>query len=78
YTNYNNDQVNKMIDQAAGEQDESKRADLYAQVQKITVEEVAQVALYHPAWLNAYSPAVKGLTLNVGLQFSSVDETTLG
>jgi len=78
YTNYNNDAVNKMIDQAAGEQDDSKRADLYAQVQKIAVEEVAQVAIYHPSWLNAYSPAVKGLTLNVGLQFSSIDGTTLG
>jgi peptide/nickel transport system substrate-binding protein len=78
YTNYNNDAVNKMIDQAAGEQDDSKRADLYAQVQKIAVDEVAQVAIYHPSWLNAYSPAVKGLTLNVGLQFSSIDGTTLG
>lgn len=78
YTNYNNDQVNKMIDQAAGEQDETKRADLYAQVQKITAEEVAQVALFYPPWLNAYSSAVKGLTLNVGLQFSTADETTLG
>jgi peptide/nickel transport system substrate-binding protein len=78
YTNYNNDQVNKLIDQAAGELDEAKRADLYAQVQKIAVEEVAQVVLYHPSWLNAYSAAVKGLTLNVGFQFATVDETTLG
>jgi peptide/nickel transport system substrate-binding protein len=78
YTNYNNDTVNKMIDQAAGEPDESKRADLYAQIQKTAVEEVAQVAIYHPAWLNAYAPTVKGLTLNIGLQFSSIDGTTLG
>lgn len=77
YTNYNNDQVNKMIDQAAGEQDELKRAELYAKVQQIAVEEVAQVALYHPSWLNAYSAQVKDLTLNVGLQFSTADETTL-
>src|SRR5262249_48091672 len=78
YTNYNNDTVNKMIDEAAGEQDESKRADLYAQVQKTAVEEVAQVALYHPSWLNAYAPTVKGLNLNIGLQFSSIDGATLG
>jgi peptide/nickel transport system substrate-binding protein len=78
YTRYNNDTVNKLVDQAAGETDPAKRADLYAQIQKTAVEEVAQVALYHPTWLNAYSPAVKGLTLNVGLQFSSIDEATLG
>ena len=49
-----------------------------AKVAGTAVEEVAQVALYHPAWLNAYAPTVKGLTLNIGLQFSSIDGTTLG
>jgi peptide/nickel transport system substrate-binding protein len=78
YSRYNNDEVNKLVDQAAGETDNAKRADLYAQIQKTVVDEVAQVALYHPTWLNAYAPNVKNLILNVGLQFSSIDETTLG
>jgi peptide/nickel transport system substrate-binding protein len=78
YSRYNNDEVNKLVDQAAGETDNAKRAELYAQIQKTVVEEVAQVALYHPTWLNAYAPNVKNLILNVGLQFSSIDETTLG
>jgi peptide/nickel transport system substrate-binding protein len=78
YTRYNNEEVNKLVDQAAGETDNAKRAELYAQIQKAVVEEVAQVALYHPTWLNAYAPNVKGLILNVGLQFSSIGETTLG
>ncbi|HET6618870.1 MAG TPA: ABC transporter substrate-binding protein [Dongiaceae bacterium] len=78
YTRYNNETVNKLVDEAAGETDNGKRAELYAQIQKIAVEEVAQVALYHPTWLNAYAPNVKNLILNVGLQFSSIGETSLG
>lgn len=78
FTRYNNDTVNKLVDEAAGEADTAKRAELYAQIQKIVVDEVAQVALYHPTWLNAYAPNVQGLILNVGLQFSSIGETTLG
>lgn len=77
YTRYNNEDVNKLIDEAAGEVDSAKRAELYAKIQKIVVDEVAQVALYHPAWLNAYAPSVQGLNLNIGLQFSSIGQTTL-
>jgi hypothetical protein len=43
----------------------------------VTAEEVAQVALYYPPWLNAYSPKVKDLILNLGYQFSQIDETSL-
>ena len=78
YTRYNNETVNKLVDQASGETDPAKRADLYAQIQKTVVDEVAQVAIYHPTWLNAYAANVNGLTLNIGLQFTSIDETTIG
>ena len=77
YTRYNNDEVNKLIDQAAGETDAAKRAEMYAKIQQICVDEVAQVAIYHPNWLNAYSPKLKKLTLNIGLQFSDIDESDL-
>jgi peptide/nickel transport system substrate-binding protein len=76
YTRYNNDEVNKLIDQASGEVDPQKRDALYAKIQEIAVEEVAQVALYHPSWYNAYSPKVKDLILNVGSQFSNIDEAS--
>jgi peptide/nickel transport system substrate-binding protein len=78
YTRYNNEKVNKLIEDAATESDPAKRAVQYAEIQKITAEEVAQFALYYPAWLNAYSPKVNGLLLNVALQFSALDEATLG
>jgi peptide/nickel transport system substrate-binding protein len=77
FSRYNNEEVNKLIDQASGETDQAKRAALYAQIQKLTVDEVAQVALYYPSWLNAYSPKVKDLILNIGFQFSEIDETSL-
>jgi peptide/nickel transport system substrate-binding protein len=78
YTRYNNETVNKLVDQASGETDTAKRAELYAEIQKMAVDEVAQVAIYHPTWLNAYAANVEGLMLNIGLQFSSIDETTIG
>jgi peptide/nickel transport system substrate-binding protein len=77
YTRYNNEEVNKLIDEAAGETDEAKRGALYAKIQEICVDEVAQVAMYHPNWLNGYSPKVKDLILNIGLQFSEIDQTDL-
>ncbi|WP_151114421.1 ABC transporter substrate-binding protein [Hypericibacter adhaerens] len=77
YTRYNNEEVNKLIDEAAGETDDAKRGALYAQIQKICVDEVAQVAMFHPNWLNGYSPKVKDLILNIGLQFSEIDQTDL-
>ncbi len=77
YTRYNNDEVNKLIDAAAGEADEAKRAEMYYKIQKISVDEVAQVALYHPTWTSARSPAVTGLVFNLGSQYSAIDEADL-
>ena len=57
--------------------DDAKRGALYAKIQQICVEEVAQVAMFHPNWLNGYSPKVKDLILNIGLQFSEIDQTDL-
>jgi peptide/nickel transport system substrate-binding protein len=77
YTRYNNDEVNKLIEEGAGETEGDKRGAIYAKIQQIVVDEVAQVALFYPAWLNAYSPKVKDLILNIGLQFSEIDQTDL-
>lgn len=77
YTRYNNDEVNKLIDQGAGEQDEAKRAAIYAKIQQICVDEVAQVALYHPSWTSARSKAVTGLTFDLGSQYAAIDSADL-
>ena len=77
YTRYNNDEVNTLIDAAAGEADPAKRAEMYNKIQQICVDEVAQVALYHPTWTSARSPAVTGLVFNLGSQYSAIDEADL-
>jgi peptide/nickel transport system substrate-binding protein len=77
YTRYNNDEVNALIDAAAGELDDAKRAEMYNKIQSICVEEVAQVALYHPSWTSARSKAVTGLTYDLGSQYATIDEADL-
>lgn len=77
YTRYNNDEVNKLIDAAAGEADDAKRAEMYAKIQQITVDEVAQLALYHPTWTSARSKAVTGLVFDLGSQYASIDDADL-
>jgi peptide/nickel transport system substrate-binding protein len=77
YTRYNNDEVNKLLDEAAIESDATKRGELYAKVQQIAVNEVAQVAIWHPPWSNAYGPTVRDLMLNIGFQFTSLDEASM-
>ena len=78
YTRYNNEEVNKLIDAAAGEEDQAKRAEMYAKMQQIAVDEVAQVALYHPTWTSARSAAVTGLVFDPGSQFAAIDSADLG
>jgi len=77
YTRYNNDEVNRLIDAAAGEADQAKRADMYNMIQQICVDEVAQVALYHPTWTSARSKAVTGLVFDLGSQYASIDDADL-
>jgi peptide/nickel transport system substrate-binding protein len=77
YTRYNNDEVNGLIDKAAGEADQAKRAAMYSRIQRICVDEVAQVALYHPSWTSARSAAVAGLVFDLGSQYASIDEADL-
>ncbi|GJL80393.1 MAG: diguanylate cyclase [marine bacterium B5-7] len=70
YTNYNNDEVNALVDEAAAELDESKRADMYRKIEKITTTEVAQIPLYYPPFANAYGDRVKGLSMTPALQWT--------
>ena len=38
---------------------------------------MAQIGLFYPPFRNVYSPKVKGMRLNPGYQFSTIDETKL-
>lgn len=76
YTNYNNEEVNKMVEAALREQDETKRGNLYKEIQRISTEELAQIPLYYPPFANAYSSRIKGLTLTPALQWT-LEETEI-
>ncbi len=73
YTNYHNEELNKLTDEALREQDEAKRAELYSKIQQISLEELAQIPLYYAPFSNAYSDRVIGLTLTPALQWTLED-----
>ena len=59
HTKYNNEEVNRLTDEAARELDPAKRAELYKQVQDITVDEVTFIPLYYPPFA---TPTATGST----------------
>ncbi|HXV24723.1 MAG TPA: ABC transporter substrate-binding protein [Alphaproteobacteria bacterium] len=73
YTNYNNETVNQLTEQALNEIDPEKRKALYIRMQEISTEEVSQIPLYYPPYTNAYSTRVKGLMLSPALQWNFED-----
>lgn len=76
YTNYNNDRVNELVEAALREQDDTKREEMYHEIQKISTEEMAQIPVYYPPFANAYSSRIKGLTLTPSLQWT-LEETEI-
>jgi peptide/nickel transport system substrate-binding protein len=77
YSRYNNDRVNELIEKAAAAPEGDERKKLYFEIQEIAYREVAQVGLLYPPYRNVYSPKVKGMRLNPGYQFSTIDEVKL-
>ncbi|MDA7966840.1 ABC transporter substrate-binding protein [Ruegeria sp.] len=76
YTNYNNERINELTDAALHEQDEEKRAAMYHEIQRISVDELAQIPIYYPPHPNAYSSRISGLTLTPSLQWT-LEETEI-
>jgi peptide/nickel transport system substrate-binding protein len=70
YTGYNNPEVDKMVEAGAAEMDEAKRAQIYADIQRITTTEVANIPLYYPPFANAYSKGITGLRMTPALQWT--------
>lgn len=77
YTRYNNDKVNALLEQGAAAPEGDARKAIYFEAQKIAYEEVAQIGLFYPPYRNIYSPKIKGMKLNPGYQFSTIDEVKL-
>jgi peptide/nickel transport system substrate-binding protein len=70
YTNYHNPQVDALLAQGAGESHPDVRRDIYHRIQAISTEEVAQIPLFYPPWLNAYRREIEGLRLTPALQWT--------
>lgn len=70
YTNYANPEVDKLVEAGAAELDEAKRAQIYADIQRITTTEVADIPLYYPPFANAYSKKLTGLRMTPALQWT--------
>lgn len=70
YTNYNNPKVDALIEAGAAELDEEKRAGIYAEIQRISTEEVAGIPLFYPPFNNVYSKAITGLTMTPAVQWT--------
>lgn len=70
YTYYNNEQVNKLTEDAVFETDPEARADLYSQIQQIAVEDVAQVPIWYQPYQHAYQPNVRNLHMNPAIQWN--------
>ncbi len=70
YTNYDNAKVNELVEAAAAELDEDKRAAMYREIEEITTREVSQIPLYYPPFANAYGQRITGLRMTPALQWT--------
>lgn len=70
YTNYQNDEVDRLTAEGARTLDPEKRRAIYRRIQQVSTEEVSQIPLAYPPWLNAYSPRIEGLTLSPANQWT--------
>lgn len=77
YTSYDNPTVDALVEAGANEIDYDKRRDIYYQIQKITTEDVSQIPLYYPPYVNAYSKRIKGLRQTPSLQWTLEDTEVL-
>lgn len=70
YTNYQNDRVDELVRQGAAELDPDRRRDIYREIQAIAFRDVAQIPLFYPSWLNAYSTRIEGLGFTPATQWT--------
>lgn len=64
YTNFSNPEVDKLLEAARVEQDETKRFGLYQEVEKQVVSQAPIIPLYHDITYVLAKPYVKGFTLS--------------
>lgn len=70
YSNYENPEVDALVEAGASEMDPARRARIYADIQRISTTEVASIPLYYPPFSNAYSKQITGLRMTPALQWT--------
>ena len=61
FSNYSNPEFDRLVDEAAVEPDEDRRAQLYLDAQQIALDDVAVIPLYHGMSYTVIQPWVRGL-----------------
>jgi oligopeptide transport system substrate-binding protein len=61
FGNYSNPEFDRLVDEAAVEQDQERRAQLYLDAQQIALDDVAVIPLYHGKSYTVIQPWVQGL-----------------
>ena len=70
YTNYQNEEVDRLTAEAARTMDPEQRRNIYHRIQEISTTEVSQIPLFYPPWQNAYSKSIEGLLLTPATQWT--------
>ena len=70
YSFYNNDRINELTELGLRETDPKKRDQYYYELQKIAMDEVAQIPLYYPPYTLAMSTAVENLMMTPAIQWT--------
>ena len=70
YTFYNNEQVNKLTEDALFETDTDARAKLYTQIQEMALDDVAQIPIWYQPYQHVYQPNVRNLHMNPAIQWN--------
>ena len=61
-THYSNPRVDQLVDQAAHERDDQRRADAYAEAQRIVWDDAPWIFLWVPAFPIVHSARITGVT----------------
>jgi peptide/nickel transport system substrate-binding protein len=70
FTWYQSAEADRLIAEGSRTLDTDKRRKIYYRIQEIATDELAQIPLFYPDWINGYSKDIEGLSLSPSLQWS--------
>ncbi len=73
---YNNQKVDRLLEKAWGEWDDSKQIDLYREAEKLIIEDVPIINLVHYTFERLFCPYVHGVNANSPGEHYTLMKTT--